>query len=84
MKPKAIFELVVRIVGLFGILYVVRYLSRVIHRTGTPHYDHPLFLIGELGLILIGVYMVFGAPLLMDVLFPKDSDKPDEKPQDKS
>lgn len=91
MKPKDIIGLVFRIVGLGGILYVVNHLFRVSHRydpplyDGTPHFNEPLKLIAELGLILIGIYMVCGAPLFMKFIYPDDpdKDKPDEKPKDK-
>ena len=84
MKPKDIVRVAVRIVGLLGIVYVVRHLARLIHKNGSPHLDDPLLLIGELALILAGFYMLRGAPLIMKFMFPEESDSSDDQPRNQS
>jgi hypothetical protein len=86
MKPKEIMQLTFRFIGLMGVLYVVNHINFCWHKsgslfrwhkTGMP-YEHSLWqFIFELGLILIGFYMVFGCPLFMKAMFPeKKSDSP--------
>ena len=84
MKPKDIIGLVFRLVGLLGILYVVRHLYHVWHRTGSPHLYEPLRLIFELLLIVIGIYMVCGCPLFMRIVYPDEkSDSPEDPARDR-
>lgn len=94
MKPKTIWDLTFRFVGLLGILYVVNHMSFIWHKsgalfywtkTGTRPYEHGLWqFIFECGLILIGIYMVCGSPLFMSIIFPKDkSDSTDDQFKDK-
>lgn len=80
MKPKEIFGLTLRFVGLMGILYVVNHLNHTWHRCGSlfvwrepvlPYEQSLVHFIFELILIAIGFYMVFGCPLFIKLIFPE-------------
>ena len=73
MKSLDIFGLMVRAASLLGILYVVRHLARVWHKTGSPHLDHPWILITELGLIVVGLLLILFATSIAKVLCGSDS-----------
>ena len=77
MSERQIIRLVIRIIGLLGILYVVRHWALIYHRFGHIHFDKANIwkLIVEICLILIGLYMVAGAPLLLKLITDNDSDK---------
>ena len=73
MNERQIIRVAIRIIGLLGILYVVRHWAILYHKTGHIHFDHWWKLIAEICLILIGIYMITGAPLLLK-LVTHDSD----------
>jgi hypothetical protein len=76
MSERQIVRLVIRTMGLLGILYVVRHWAVIYHRTGTIHMFRGEWwkLIAEICLVLIGLYMIAGAPLLLRLVTDKDSD----------
>lgn len=75
MNERQIVRIAVRLIGLLGILYVVRHWALIYHRTGHIHFDRGNWwkLIVEICLILIGIYMIMGAPLLMRLITDNDS-----------
>ena len=77
MSERKILSLAVRVIGLLGILYVVRHWAIIYHKTGNIHFDNIWKLIFEICLILIGIYMFTGAPLLMRLI--ADDDKKDDQ-----
>jgi hypothetical protein len=74
MNERMIFRVAVRIIGLMGILRVINHWARLYHVTGGVHFNDPWKLIFEICLILIGVYMVMGGPLIVRLITPKDSE----------
>ncbi len=92
MKSKEIFGLILRFVGLIGLLYVCRHVFILLHKTGSWHMGW-LFhkwdlgelrqLLLEIVLVAFGVYMLQGAPLLMKFMYPeekKDASDPNANP----
>ncbi len=78
MSERQIIRVVIRIVGLLGILYVVRHWAFLYHKhNGSIHFEQGEWwkLIAEICLVLIGLYMVAGAPLLLKLIIDNDSDK---------
>jgi hypothetical protein len=78
MKPKAIYSLIVRLVGLLGMWYIIRHWAYYWHRHHTLWYSHRWEMIFEAVLMLFGLYMAIGLPILFDFIAPKDSDDKDE------
>ena len=74
MSERLIIRVAIRIIGLLGILYVVRHWAIIYHKTGHIHFDHLWKLIAEICLVLIGFYMVSGAPWLVKLVCHHDSD----------
>jgi hypothetical protein len=73
MSERKIFRIAIRIIGLLGILRIVNHWAHLYHVTGGIHFDDPWKLIFEICLMMIGVYMVTGAPLILNLIVPKDS-----------
>jgi len=63
MNPKEQFALVVRIIGLLGVIYLIRHIVKI-------GVDTPPLLIVRLVSTVIGLYMVRGAPLLVKFAYP--------------
>ncbi len=72
MKPREQFGLVLRIIGVLGIAYTVRTFVRC------PSPD-TLRLVAEIAGVLIGVYLVRGAPLLLKFAYPDSAPEAPEK-----
>jgi hypothetical protein len=64
MKPQEQFALALRIIGVLGMIYIVRAFVR--HALPTN-----LALIGRVASILIGAYFIRGAPLLVKFAYPE-------------
>ena len=79
MSERQILSLVIRIIGLLGILYVVRHWAVLYHKTGHIHFDNIWKLIVEICLILIGLYMFTGAPILMRLITNKNENNDTKK-----
>ena len=81
MKERFWITVFIRVAGLLGMLRVVHHWARLYHvQNGNVHFDRAHFwtLIFEICLMLVGVYMVRGAPLFVRLIAPKDKDeKPD-------
>ncbi|MCX8089837.1 MAG: hypothetical protein N3I86_02730 [Verrucomicrobiae bacterium] len=73
MKEKDIVTLVFRLIGLVGMVLVVRHWLRLWHSGASVHFDEPVKLIVEVVLIAIGLYLLRGAPLLIRFAFPQES-----------
>jgi hypothetical protein len=70
MHSKDVFALVLRIVGVVGIIFVIRQLDFVMEM-GTPK---PAYLALKLLYLAVGVYLLRGAPMLVRFAYP-DSGK---------
>jgi hypothetical protein len=64
MKPQEQFALALRIIGVLGMIYIVRAFVRVPSPTN-------LALIVRLASILIGAYLIRGATLLVKFAYPE-------------
>lgn len=64
MCPKELFALMVRVVGMIGVIYVIRRIAKL-------GVDTPPLLIIRVVSALIGLYMVRGAPLLVKFAYPE-------------
>jgi len=85
MSERVIIRLAIRIIGLLGILYMVRHWAYIYHKTGGIHFEPGVWgiwwkFICEVCLVLIGVYMVCGAQLVVNFIC-KDDSKNGEKPK---
>ena len=74
MKSADLTTLIIRVVGLYGILYVVRHLFKVYHKTGSMHWDNKVVLLFELCLMVIGLIIVLFADPITRALTGRDSD----------
>jgi hypothetical protein len=74
MKELQIIRIVVRFLGLVGLMYVCRHWYAYAHKHGTLFGAHRWELFFEVLLILLGIFMVLGAPLLLNLIVPKDDD----------
>src|SRR5258706_5353230 len=87
MKPKEIFGVVLRFIGLVGLLYTCRHIYIMIHKTGTwhlgwllsnwdtsgkDHWGELRAFVLEIVLILFGIYLLQGAPKLMKFMYPEE------------
>jgi hypothetical protein len=84
MNERQIISLAIRIIGLLGILYVVKHWAYIYHKTGGIHFEPGVWgiwwkFIFECCLILIGVYMVSGARLLIKFMTKDSENKPKDK-----
>jgi hypothetical protein len=73
-------RLIIRFMGIVGILYVVRHWAHIYHKNnGSIHFKRNEWgqLAAEICLIIIGLYMVRGAPLLVRLITGIDSQKED-------
>lgn len=64
MNPKEQFALIVRVIGLLGVIYVIR-------RIVKTECDNTALLIVRVVSGLIGLYLVRGAPLLVKFAYPE-------------
>jgi len=74
MKQRDVFSLIVRFAGIAGMMYVIRHWGHYWHRHHTLWYEHKWEMIFEIILMLIGIYMAMGIPILIRLISPKDSD----------
>lgn len=74
MKEMQIVRISIRILGLVGLMYVIRHWYAYAHRHGSLLGTHRWDLLFELLLFLVGVFMVLGTPLLLNIIVPKDED----------
>jgi hypothetical protein len=87
MEIKDFFRLLLRLIGLIGLLYMCRHVYYMIHKIGSWHLGwlihgwattgltdlHELrAFVCEVLLFMFGWYLVRGCPLLMKVLFPDE------------
>ena len=72
MNAKDIFTLVLRLIGVLGIIYVIRKLDPAIENGSLTL----MYLILKLGYLAVGLYFIRGAPLLVRFAYPVLSDKP--------
>jgi len=79
MSERKIFRIAIRIIGLLGILRLVNHWAHLYHVTGGIHFDDPWKLIFELCLFLVGIYMVTGAPFVLNLIVPKDSEEDSDR-----
>jgi hypothetical protein len=90
MEDRDIFRLVLRLIGLLGLLYECRHIFVMIHRIGswhlgwlikswatTGHTDWSEFraFVFEVCLFIFGWYLVRGAPGLIKLVFPEGKEK---------
>ena len=76
-----IVRLGIRMAGLVGILYVVRHWALIYHRhNGSIHFERGEWwkLVVEICFILVGLYMISGAPLLLRLVTDKEPDDADK------
>jgi hypothetical protein len=79
INERAIVSIAIRIVGLVGMMKVIHHWGYQWHRHHTLFGNHLWELIFELLLMLVGVYMLIGAPLLLQAITPgKDDEKKDK------
>jgi hypothetical protein len=67
MHSKDLFALVLRIVGVVGIIFVIRQLDFVMEM-GTPKAG---YLVLKLVYLAIGIYLLRGAPMLVRFAYPE-------------
>ncbi len=76
MKPKEIFGLILRIVGLFGLLWGAFYLLSCLYLLmGAPEqqgFGTPQYLITGVIYVLVGLYFLRGAPHLVRFAYGRD------------
>jgi len=72
MKAKEQFALVLRVIGVLGIIYVLRTFVR------TPLPEVAVIVV-RVVCALIGVYLIRGAPQLVKFAYPESTPKPPEK-----
>ena len=72
MKAKEQFALALRVIGVLGIIYVLR----TFVRNPLPEV---VFLVVRVVCALIGVYLIRGAPLLVKFAYPESTPEPPEK-----
>jgi len=68
MNPKELFALIVRGIGLLGVIYLIRHIIKITADVGV---DDWLLLIVRLVSVFVGLYMVRGAPLLVKFAYPE-------------
>jgi hypothetical protein len=91
MKSIEIFRLLLRAVGLIGLLYTCRHIYHMIHKTGSWHMGWLIHtwdktgqwdlgearaLVLEILLIIFGIYLLRGAPLLVKFMYPAEKEEP--------
>jgi len=69
MKAKEQFALVLRVLAVLGLMYLVRGVVR------HPLPDAPVIVV-RVVCVLVGLYMLRGAPWVVKFAFPEDSEKP--------
>jgi hypothetical protein len=72
MNSKEMFALFLRIVGVLGVILMVRHALGSVFIETVPAYAFIKWVIG----VLAGLYLIRGAPLLVKFAFPKDSGGP--------
>ncbi|MFM2295829.1 MAG: hypothetical protein RLZZ350_2242 [Verrucomicrobiota bacterium] len=74
MNEQFWIRIIVRVLGAVGMFYVLWHWLHIYHRTGNVHFAHGSLwkLVVEIGLMLLGVYMLRGAPLFVKFISPKD------------
>jgi hypothetical protein len=72
MKAKEQFALALRVIGVLGIIYVLR----AFVRTPLPEV---MILVVRVVCALIGVYLIRGAPPLVKFAYPESTPEPSEK-----
>ena len=72
MKQKQIVSIVIRVIGLLGLMKICRHWFAYAHRNGTLLGDHRWDMFFEILLFFLGVYMVMGAPLLLNIIIKDD------------
>lgn len=99
MKSIDIFRLLLRFIGLVGLLYTCRHMFQMIHKTGSWHMGWLIHswdktgrwdlaearaLVLETLLIILGIYLLRGAPLLIKFMYPEGkTDGSDQDTQSK-
>jgi hypothetical protein len=78
MKEIQIVRTFIRFLGLVGLMYVCRHWYAYAHKHGSLLGDHRWELFFEVLLVLLGIYMTLGAPLLLNLIVPKDDDDKDD------
>jgi hypothetical protein len=94
METKDVFRLLLRFIGLIGLLYLCRHVYVMIHKTGSWHLGwlieswakhgetdmHELrAFVCEVLLFLFGWYLVRGCPLLLKIMFPEENGDASDK-----
>jgi hypothetical protein len=89
MEIKDFFRLLLRFIGLIGLLYLCRHVYYMIHKIGSWHLGWLIHgwattgqtdmselraFISEVLLFAFGWYLVSGCPLFMKLLFPEESE----------
>ena len=69
MKPKEQFALVLRVLAVLGLMYLVRGVVR------HPAPDVPIIAV-RVVCVIVGLYLLRGAPLVVNFAYPEDSAKP--------
>lgn len=64
MKPKELFAVILRVLAILGLMYVFR---SVVRHPGAVAYTQVVRVIA----LLIGLYMIRGAPLLVKFAYPE-------------
>jgi hypothetical protein len=73
MNSKELFALFLRIVGVLGVIFIVRHaLASAPAYSLLPMYLHIKWLVGA----LVGLYLIQGAPWLMNFAYPKKPSSP--------
>lgn len=87
LKPKEYFALAVRIIGVVVTLYGVRYLADF--SLGQMGYftlqktDYAYYLVLGIGFLIVGVYLLRGAPWVVNHTYP-DDEATEEKAENES
>jgi hypothetical protein len=77
IKEMQIVRIVVRVLGLVGLMYICRHWYHYGHKHSLLYGEHRGEFFFEIGLAIFGIYMAIGAPGLIQLFVPKNDE--DEK-----
>jgi len=77
MKTKQIFALLIRIIGVLGLAHVTRHL---VNDLGYGQGNiTAMYVVWKLAYLVAGVYLVRGAPQVVEFAYPEESKTPADK-----
>jgi hypothetical protein len=78
MKMKEVFAMIVRIIGLLGLVYVF---VHIIQNFGHVEKAPVFYCLRKLVYVICGFYMVAGAPLLLRLAYQEKAEPPTATPK---